>query len=249
MKTKIFVVTILGAAGILLVVALAMDFGRTGQHRESVAQSSSGVIETSQAPQPEVIKTVDPSKKTAAKPGNTKAVKASQATSKSMDSPDSKPETTRPVWDPQATESESGLEVPQQTGSADFRLPDSPKRKPVLRKSPKIGVAEGKLTKGFPKDAVPIPRSTTIVQSSVARQSELVLVGLEGRSSASVEEVLAFYREHFADRKWLTSETTPAEGVTQLQGAFGQDSTTITVRQLPTGVTSVLAAGVFKVKG
>ena len=76
-------------------------------------------------------------------------------------------------------------------------MPSAEPRKPALSKAPKPGAAEGKLTKGFPKEAMPLPSSTTIERSSVEAQSSLVMVGVQGRSKQSVEEVLAFYEAHF----------------------------------------------------
>lgn len=251
MKIKIFVIGILSAAVILFVVAVVLDNGRADRRGMSVAQTTSEASATS------------PDRSTMTPKGDAAAPEGPE--SESPESEDSKPdpgsvddpkktpapnaEATRPTWDPQPTESESALEVPEQTAPTEFSLPDSVKREPVLKKSPKTGVSEGKLTPDFPADAVPLPPSTSVVQSSVERQSELVLVGVEGRSSSSVEDVLDFYNEHFADREWLTIDTAPAEGTTQLQGALGEDSITVTIRQLPTGATSVIAAGVFKIEG
>ncbi|WP_423299976.1 hypothetical protein, partial [Glutamicibacter nicotianae] len=159
-----------------------------------------------------------------------------------------KPEATRPTWDPQPSASETRAEVPEEAKASEFSLPKTEPREPVLATAPKTGVAEGKLTKGFPKKAVPVPERTQIVQSSVEQQEQLVFVGFEGRSSDSVEEVLAFYSKHFEQQGWLATQSEPAAGQTRLSGSFGTESTTITVRQLPTGATAVVAAGVFEIQ-
>lgn len=74
------------------------------------------------------------------------------------------------------------------------------------------------------------------------------MVGVQGRSKQSVEEVLAFYEEHFKDLRWLASASTDADGTTRKQAGFGLDTATVTLHQLPTGLTEINAAGVFKVE-
>ncbi|WPR66105.1 hypothetical protein SLW73_07245 [Glutamicibacter protophormiae] len=173
--------------------------------------------------------------------------KDSSTAPKASDQPTA--QATRPSWNPQPSESQVGLEVPTPTKASKFALPSTEERAPVLTKAPAIGVKEGKLTKGFPTAALPLPSATSIVQSSVAKQGELVMLGLEGRSKSSTDEVLDFYAVHFKKLNWLSERSTPAEGTTQITGGFGTDSATITVRKLPTGQTAVSAAGVFKVAG
>ncbi|HJX80226.1 hypothetical protein [Glutamicibacter sp.] len=243
MKSKILVSIVLGAAAILLVVALALDFGGSTPTADPSADTAQTHLST--AP-------------TASSAASAQASASPSATGKDSDpmkpkteekkSGEPKAEATRPSWDPKPSASESRLEVPEQPKASQFKLPDTPERQPVLKKAPKTGVSTGKLTKEFPKDAVPVPKSTTIVQSSVEKQEQLVFVGVEGRSSASVDEVLSFYSEHFEKQHWLTTQSEPVTGVTQLLGSFGEDSTTVTIRQLPTGATSIVAAGVFEIQ-
>lgn len=79
-------------------------------------------------------------------------------------------------------------------------------------------------------------------------QSSLVMVGVQGRSKQSVDEVLAFYESHFKDLQWLATTSSEADGSARLQAGFGQDTATVTLHQLPTGLTEINAAGVFKVE-
>lgn len=76
----------------------------------------------------------------------------------------------------------------------------------------------------------------------------MVIVGVQGRSKQSVEDVLAFYEAHFKDLQWPASTSADADGSTRLQAGFGQDTATVTLHQLPTGLTEINAAGVFKVE-
>ncbi|MGH3652902.1 hypothetical protein [Glutamicibacter sp.] len=238
MKSKVLATIILGAAAILLVVALAMDLGGTKPTAGQQPAATPDPVATSTAGQP----TAGPETAEAAKPSG----EAKKESAPEQSAP--KPKATRPSWDPQPSATESRLEVPEAAKPSQFALPDTPKREPVLEKAPKSSVAEGKLVKGFPKAAVPVPESTSIVQSSVQNQAKKVLVGVEGRSSDSVDEVLAFYAKHFEELNWLTTQSAPAEGTTQLSGSYGAESATVTVRQLPTGATSIVAAGIFEVQ-
>lgn len=238
MKLKIFVVAIFAAAAALVVIALALDLGRNGDPVGSLAtKEQNGPSQTIAAPA-EVASTGAPEQPSEA---GTQAAPTGATPSE--------PEPTRPSWDPQPSTSDDALEVPEQTAPAKARMPDSDKRKPVLEKAPKSQTSEGKLTDGFPKNAVPLPESSTVVRSSVDSQGDRVFVGVEGRVDAEIEEVLSFYREQFSNREWLISESSPIEGVTQLRGAFMDDSTTVTVRQLPTGTTAITVAGAYKVQG
>lgn len=239
MKLKIVAVSIFVLAAALVVLALSLDLAR---HTDAADDTT--VTAQSAAATPPAI----PSPAPPVKEAGPSADSGSKSASAPGSAGEPQPEATRPSWDPQPTASDQELEVPEQTAPARQRMPESKKREPALKKVPKTQVAEGKLTDGFPKAAVPLPESSMVVRSSVEQQGKLVLVGVEGRSEQTVEQVLAFYSEHFAQREWLTTGSSVGQGTAQLRGAFGDDSTTVTVRQLPTGMTGITAAGVFKVK-
>lgn len=247
-KSKMLVVAVFCAAALVLVLALVLDFSGSQAPNNASKQSepSTPVAIADTAKPTASAEASKGSKEASAKPKERKTkAAAGEAPAKSADP---KAKATRPSWDPEPSGSESRLEVPEKPEATKFSLPDTPDREPVLEHAPKTGVAKGKLTKDFPAAAVPLPKSTTIVTSSVEQQAKLVFVGVEARSEDSVDEVLAFYAKHFADLNWLTTENGAGKGMTQLSGSFGSDSTTVTVRQLPTGATSIVAAGVFEVQ-
>ena len=161
---------------------------------------------------------------------------------------DSQAQPTRPSWDPKPSEPDERLEIKADSSPSPSGLPSSEPRTAVLKKAPKAATAEGKLTKGFPQKALPLPQSSDVERSSVSVQSSMVMVGVQGRSKQSIEEVLAFYESHFKDLQWLASTSTENDGSTRLQAGFGQDTATVTLHQLPTGLTEINAAGVFKVE-
>lgn len=248
MKIKVLLAAALSLAVVLVGVSMFLDW-RSGSD-PTAAAGSSATAEVSPDSQDATDGTEARSSAQELGSSNDPGSSASDApaktgTPKESDAPVA--EATRPSWNPQPTESDTGLEVPTQSATEAFALPSTKAREPVLTKVPATGVKEGELTKGFPKDALPLPDSTTVVQSSVAEQGDLVMLGIEGRSKASVEEVLDFYSTHFEELNWLSAESTPSEGSTRIQGGYGDDSTTVTVRELPTGMTSISAAGVFKV--
>lgn len=247
MKSKILVVAVFCAAALVLVLALVLDFGNSPAPTTASRQAAPSTPAAAGTAQPESTPqdSESPAKASDAPSGQSgkpaqKSAAAASATGQA--------EATRPSWDPEPSAAESRLEVPEQPQAQEFSLPETEPREPVLASAPQTGVAEGELTEGFPATAVPLPDSATIVKSSVEQQAQLVFVGVEGRSEASVDEVLEFYAQHFAQQQWLTTQNNPAEGVKQLSGSFGADSTTVTVRQLPTGATSIVAAGVFELQ-
>lgn len=253
MKIKVLIAVVLSLAMVLVGVAVFLDWragidtakiGAAAEESSMPRQSGGTGNQTSSTSDPEATATG------AAPDSEVHGLQIPQSWGTTASRDEVKkptPEATRPSWDPKPNESDTGLEVPTQTATDGFALPSTEERKPVLGKVPATGVAKGKLTKGFPKDAVPLPKSTTIVQSSVEEQGDLVVIGVEGRSKASVEEVLDFYDIHFKSLNWLSSESTPGEGLTRIQGSYAGDSATVTVSELPTGMISISVAGVFKV--
>ncbi len=243
MKFKSLIAVILSLAAILFVLAFTLDWmGRPEQPAPAGQQANAAAEDAAKgadSPSGDVEASSEPSEKQSgpddAKPSQPEGTSA-------------KVEATRPSWNPQPTHTDERLELPEDPEKTASAMPSAEPRQPALSKAPKSGAVEGKLTKGFPKEAMPLPASTTIERSSVDTQSSLVMVGVQGRSKQSVEEVLAFYEEHFKDLQWLASTSTDADGNTRLQAGFGQDTATVTLHQLPTGLTEINAAGVFKVE-
>lgn len=243
MKFKSLIAVILSLAAILFAVAMTLDWmGRPEAPSMAGAPSSTAVAGAS--------KSTDSPTGSADTPIETSPTQPSSGGAKPSQPADTSEnvEATRPSWNPQPTQADERLEVPEDPEKSSGALPSGEPRKPVLTKAPKPGAAEGKLTKGFPKDAMPLPSSTTIERSSVEKQSSLVMVGVQGRSKQGVEEILAFYESHFKDLQWLATTSSEADGSTRLQAGFGQDTATVTLHQLPTGLTEINAAGVFTVE-
>lgn len=241
MKMKFWVFGVLGVAVLLVVVAMVIDL-RTG----SVLEADNSQVPTS---------SLNNTQKSGSSPSQSLN---SEQPAKSSKSQTSKPSEATEKGEPKASESpkipseatrSTRLEVPSAQPSASrSALPKSTQRKPALSLAPKDGVAEGKLTKGFPSKAIPVPESTTIISSSVANQPGRIIAGLQGRSTADIQDVIDFYEDHFNEKKWVTTQSSPSTGITTLLGQFGEESTTVTLRQLPTGATEITVAGAFKVE-
>ncbi|ALD63725.1 hypothetical protein AFL94_07060 [Arthrobacter sp. LS16] len=239
MKFKSLIAVILSLAAILFAVALTLDWMGRPEAPSAAGQQSNNAAGGAALPSEDVESTTESSAKQSAS-GDTKP---SQPEDTSVEV-----KATRPSWNPQPTQTDERLELPEDPEKTASAMPSAEPRKPALTKVPKSATAEGKLTKGFPKGAMPLPSSTTIERSSVEAQSSMVMVGVQGRSKQSVEDVLAFYEAHFKDLQWPASTSADADGSTRLQAEFGQDTATVTLHQLPTGLTEINAAGVFKVE-
>lgn len=237
MKLKVTAIAILAAAAVLVALALSLDLGSNGQSANSVAGSANtGEAQTTASPSDSASTDapVQPSE--------------SDSTGTPGDEAEPRAEATRPSWDPQPTETDARLEVPDPTESGPSGLPKSQERQPVFTKAPKDATAEGKLVAGFPKRALPLPEGTEVVRSLVENQQGLVMAGVEARSQSDEGRTLEFYRQHFEENRWPVTESKPAEGTTQLRAEYGNESMTVTVRQLPTGVTAITAAGAYRVE-
>lgn len=239
MKSKTLVAVMLSIAAVLVAVGVGLNWSssRIPQQTPPTAGEQDAAANTRPSTQPTAKPTIKPSSKPDAAP---------KASEKSSKAPQVK--ATRPSWDPKPSTSSERLEMPETPVATPSALPSTKKREAVLATTPKTAVAEGKLTKGFPSEAMPLPKSAKVMESSVAKQSDLVMVGMQARSKQSVEQVLSFYEEHFNDLQWLTTTTNVEKGQTQLQAGYGTETATVTVHQLPTGWTQINAAGVFTTK-
>lgn len=247
MKIKTLIIAILSVAGLLFAVSFGLGWAG-GQDPEKTPMSgpaTEALISSAQS--------VDQSKKssTGDQSSSSSAPKSQSAAQHDKTTQPSEPKATatRPTWVPQPSESEDRLEMPEKPKKSVNALPSSTPRAAVLEKAPKAGAENGKLTRGFPKHALPLPPSADVVKSSVDLQSKMAILDVQARSKQSVEQVVDFYESHFKNLQWLATESKPGKGTTQLRAEFGQDTATITVHQLPTGLTEVNAAGVFRVGG
>ncbi|WP_146111912.1 hypothetical protein [Arthrobacter sp. MYb227] len=125
-------------------------------------------------------------------------------------------------------------------------LPKSVEKAPAISgKTPQEGTASGKLTQGFPAEALPVPEGAHIVDSSVSTQGKNIQVAVNYRTSKTPEQVLSFY-EHAATKKgWLATRGTGADGAKNITLGYGKDTTVATVRTAGTGATVVAAFGSF----
>lgn len=247
MKFKVLIAVILSLAAILFVVAFSMDWmGRSGVPSQAGDQVHSATedsaAESESSSGGDAVATQSPAPQT---PQNEPRGKDPEESTQKNSS--AKAEATRPTWNPKPTQTDERLEVPKDPPKTLNALPSAQPREAVLSKTPKTGVAEGRLTKGFPKKAMPLPASTDVERSSVETQGSLVVVGVQGRSKQKVDEVLAFYDAHFKDLQWLSSTSVDSEGNTRLEAGFGKETATITLHQLPTGLTQIDAAAVYTV--
>lgn len=246
MKAKVLVVAVLVVAAILTVVALVLN--QSGNPGPVAGDAALNTQEPTGSPtQSSPGSSPAPTEEAPSAPAN--AERSAQPGAAPEKSGDPVAEATRPSWNPQPTEPDAELEVPEQTQSSAFALPSSREREPLLDKEPKAGVAQGKLTKGFPKSALLLPDSTTIVKSSVETQRDVVMLGIDGRTTASTEEVLDFYARRFDELDWITTQTQQDSETERMRGELGQQNLTITVRELPTGMRSITVSAVLKVGG
>lgn len=138
------------------------------------------------------------------------------------------------------------LEVPATPRPSVTTLPKSVEKAPAISgKAPQEGTASGKLTKGFPTEAMPIPEGVTIVDSSVSTQGKNVQVAMNYRTSKTPEQVLSFYEQVAAKKGWLANRGTGVDGAQNVTFGFGKDTTVATVRTAGTGATVVAVFGSF----
>lgn len=261
MKTKYWIVAIFAAAVLVAGLAWSLDTGLIGGSAPTAGSvSSQAAAETPST----VVASADFEGKSLPTTNGKQHASTQAGTSKSSSREQAESSTaagsarltaaaataTRPSWDPQPPASEAaGLEMPTEAPSARKNLPKSKDRKRALPSKPPAGESKGKLTSGFPKKAVPHPSGTAITASSVSSQGKRILVSLEGRSTTSQSEIIAFYAEDFAAKGWASTPSVPRAGESTLEGGYKGDSVVVTTRELPTGQTAFVVAGAFTVGG
>lgn len=253
MKSKYLVVAVLAVALLLTGVAWSLDSGLWG--RSTAGGGSQGAAGPGSALSSTAASHVlgeggsaGASSPVGKSPATLNTTSPAPTSSSSASTNGRAAKATRPSWNPQPAASETaGLEMPTATPGGQKTLPKSRVKKPTFTAAPKNAVAQGKLTAGFPKKAVPVPAHLKIMSSSVAAQGTRVLVGVDGRSKSSPASIIAFFARDFGAKGWTTTRATPAEGTITLRGAYGSDAVVATVRQLPTGHTALTVAATFTV--
>ena len=240
MKYKYWVTGLLTAAAIFTAGAIALDLGA----REP-AQTGAEPTANRDLPSSSATATQLPNSVASTLPGASKP-------EPSMDPKNTSTPSTKSVPSTKGGKADRGsdrplLEVPEPTAKSSPGLPKSTPRSAMLNSVPKTGHENGKLVKGFPWKQLPLPGSSDVVKSSVTTQGERVIAEVTGRTSKDADKVVKFYRSYFAKLDWSVEETAAADGTKRLLGQFADDSTSIQIRSLPTGLTQVTASGSYAV--
>lgn len=117
--------------------------------------------------------------------------------------------------------------------------------------SPLSGVASavGAVVAGFPSTFVPIPDGATVVITTVTSEGSIMQAGLEAKSTATVDEIVAFYR-HALDAQGFTASPAAALGPGQAWHFLRDgEGVALTVRTASDGGTSFSVAGTFVAVG
>ena len=117
--------------------------------------------------------------------------------------------------------------------------------------SPLSGVASavGAVVAGFPSTFVPIPDGATVVITTVTSEGSIMQAGLEAKSTATVDEIVAFYR-HDLDAQGFTASPAAALGPGQAWHFLRDgEGVALTVRTASDGGTSFSVAGTFVAVG
>jgi len=152
-----------------------------------------------------------------------------------------------------------GSEVPTQVGRSD--LPTSPAPAttpsgtlsagyPVLRGPlPPVASAVGSLVSGFPSTLIPMPADTEIVLTTVTSEGSILQAGLEGRTTGSIDDVVAFYRDALAAEGFTASQQTPIGSGQAWHFLRGAEGLALSARGLANGGAGFSVAGTFVARG
>jgi hypothetical protein len=131
-----------------------------------------------------------------------------------------------------------------------YRLPGltsstAKKPAPLVAKAPRSASTHGRLVAGFPRSAVPLPRSLTIVSSSVASQGRHLQVTAQASSDASPKVVRRQLTNAFTERGYTAAKAVAAPGSSAVQYRHGTDGVVITFHQRLGGGTELTLSGSF----
>lgn len=244
MKSKYWVAGIFAVAILVAGIAIAFDTGYLG----NTSPSNQGAANQEVAPDSgQESAKAEPTAESSATSFPSGAPGDSAGEQGEWPSSTTPTQSTRPVYIPTEPESTEGLEVPASGTPIPPSLPTSVGRRPALTDIPPTGSAKGKLTKGFPKKAVPLPAKIDVESSSVHRQGQLVLVSVEAQSQQEKQAVIDFYVEQIKKMGWIPTTTVVDANSTVVRGAFEGDSLSVTLRSRPTGSLVLSVAGAFRV--
>lgn len=118
--------------------------------------------------------------------------------------------------------------------------PSTPRTALVSPPLPPTASSLGTLVSGFPTDVMPGIPDSLIDSSSVATAGARLQAALEARTTLRPEDVLAFYRQHFAPLGMLETPTEATKRSTTLSFGRGDDSVTLAVTAVAGGSSYVL---------
>lgn len=134
-------------------------------------------------------------------------------------------------------------------GQVNVTLPPSkPRSALVSLPLPPAANSLGEVVDGFPTDVMPGIPDSLVGSSSVATQGDRLQATLEAKTTLGTDDVLAFYRQHFAPLGLLESPTTSTKRASTLSFARDDDSVTLSVTAVAGGSSYVLF-GVFTAQG
>ncbi|WP_104162706.1 hypothetical protein [Cryobacterium sp. N22] len=134
-------------------------------------------------------------------------------------------------------------------GQVNVTLPPSkPRSALVSLPLPPAANSLGEVVDGFPTDVLPGIPDSLVDNSSVATQGDRLQASLEAKTTLGTDDVLAFYRQHFAPLGLLESPTTSTKRASTLSFARDDDSVTLSVTAVAGGSSYVLF-GVFTAQG
>ncbi|HWJ84194.1 MAG TPA: hypothetical protein VNR62_02125 [Cellulomonas sp.] len=116
-------------------------------------------------------------------------------------------------------------------------------------KLPKTGNANGKVVKGFPTGVVPIPRSLTVVSTSVSASGNRLQVGLQASSDSKPASVKAAYVAALSKAGFAVSDSPALPGTTAVAFTHGPDGLVLTLRKRTGGGTELSVAGTLTTAG
>lgn len=118
--------------------------------------------------------------------------------------------------------------------------PSTPHTALVSLPLPPSASSVGAVVSGFPTEVLPGIPASLVENSSVATQGDRMQAALEARTTLPTEDVLAFYRQHFAPLGLLESPTAASKRSTTLSFSRGDDSVTLAVTAVAGGSSYIL---------
>ena len=118
--------------------------------------------------------------------------------------------------------------------------PSKPRTALVSLPLPDSASSLGEVVGGFPSAVLPGIPDSLVESSSVASQGDRLQATLEGRSTLGTEDILAFYRQHFAPLGLLENPAGSSKRSTSLSFARGDDAVTLSITSVAGGSTYVL---------